>query len=187
MMELRYMSLFVLFLLSGCLARERPIANLKFSSFQQSGARHSITFYSDQAIDALFFPDKGEKTVSRSVICALGEDRDFRVEHNLEKLFDGDLVLEKKEGARSYRYTSSGNFFLSWDDDTYRRVIESGEVLNLMGDKQEVECKVVITVYLYRPYYSHAMKIPVAALVEVLKKVPPPPPCCHVQDSFKEK
>lgn len=178
--------LVALLLLSACFTSSKPVAHLEFSSIHQSEGRYAITFYSDKDIDGLFIPKNGEKIVSRSLICALGNDLDFRVEHNLEKLFDGDLVLEKKEKAQRYKYVSNGNFFRSWDKDTYRRTIDSKEVVRLIRDKQDVDCKIVVTVYLHQPYYSATMKIPVVELLRVLTQAHPAKPCCNVPDAPRE-
>ena len=187
MIEFRVVALVIFLLLSGCSVGDRPDAHLSFSKFYQSEARYAIEFYSDRDIDRLFFPEKGEKTVSRSLICALEKDQDFRVEHSLAKLFDGGLNLEGREGVQRYKYSSAGNFFLTWDGDARRRTLDSREVLKLLEDKQEINCKVVVTVYLHRPYYSQVMKIPVSALVNVLKQVQPPKSCCNVQDAFTRR
>lgn len=101
----------MLLLLQGCFSRKKPNAELMFSSFEKSDARYSIAFYSNLDIDSLFSPAGGEKTVARSLVCALERDNAFKVEHNISKIFDGDLVLNGKAAQNKYRYISTGNFF----------------------------------------------------------------------------
>lgn len=151
MRKYRYWSLLALFYLSGCLSGERPVAHLEFSRFEKLDSGYLISYYSDKNFDSLLTADGG-KIVSRSLICALKEDEDFRVEHSINKFFDGDVVLRKGEGEGKFQYSSTGDFYVSWDNDSQRRFLEGREILKLMSKKPAVACKVVMTVYLSKPY-----------------------------------
>ena len=167
---------------AGCTSAEAPVAKLSFSSIYKAGTEYSIIFRADRDMES-FFSYNGKKVVVQRLVCALDEDRDFKIEHDMHRFFRGDLTLQEKETEHRYRYVSNGNFFTSLDNGGHKRVIQSDEVLRLLADEVTIDCKVVMTIYLSKPYYSDTMKIPVVAMTDVLKAAAAPRPCCDIPRS----
>jgi len=169
---MRFLMLVLLIGLSACKFNARPVANLTFSTFQKVHAGYMIEFYSDIDIDSLFASAHTRKVVAKKLICALEDDRDFSVEHNMARFFRGgvefqEAVLEKSR--QKYRYLSDGIFYLSFDNGSQVTKLTEDEVVSLLSNKKEIECKVIMTIFLSRPYYSATMKISAEKISDLLK------------------
>lgn len=105
------------------------------------------------------------------MICALENDRNFSIEHNLQRFYRGAIDLNRamSSNRRSYRYSASGNFFLGFDNGGQTKVLEPVELDGLLKSKENIECKVVLTIFLSKPYYSASMFIPVERIVGLLQ------------------
>jgi len=170
---MRLLVVIILMGMVGCASEAKPLANLTFSVIQKAPAGYTIEFYSDIEIDSLFASESTRKIVSRQLICALENDRNFSVEHKITRFFSGDVELQKTDSDnsdRGYRYLSNGLFYLSFNNGSRLAKLTEREVINLLSVQDELECKVVMTVFLSKPYYSAAMKIPVAQVVKLLRE-----------------
>lgn len=170
---IRLLVVIVLIGMAGCASDAKPLANLTFSVIKKAPAGYAIEFHSDIDIDSLFASESTRKIVSRQLICALENDRNFSVEHKMARFFSGDVELQKTDSdnsGRGYRYLSNGLFYLNFNDGSRLAKLTEGEVINLVSVQDEIECKVVMTVFLSKPYYSAAMKIPPAQVVKLLRE-----------------
>lgn len=87
----------IIFLLSTCLSGDKPGAKITYSKIEVAKQKYSITFRSDKNIDALFLQDRGESVVAKRLVCALGNDRDFRVEHNMGSFLRGIFFFRRRK------------------------------------------------------------------------------------------
>ena len=51
-----------------------------------------------------------------------------------------------------------------------RRDLSTTELNHLLSNQQHIPCKVVVTAYGYKPYYSNTLYIPVADLLRQINK-----------------
>ncbi|WP_156648918.1 hypothetical protein [Massilia sp. Leaf139] len=65
--------------------------------------------------------------------------------------------------------------------------MESKEVLKLIENKSAIECKIVMTIYFSKPYYSASMMISADAIRGLLKQADPPSSCCEKEDDEEKK
>lgn len=168
---IRFFVLVVLTCMVGCEV-DKPAANLTFSSIQKAHKGYVIEFYSDIDIDSLFSSEHTRKIISRQLVCALENDRDFSVEHNMAKFFGGDVELQEgntDKSGKKHRYLSNGLFYFNFDEGSRFARLAEDEVIDLISNTAEIDCKVVMTVFLSKPYYSATMKIPAREVVRLMK------------------
>lgn len=167
-----FIASFLLVALADCTSSSKPPANLNFSSIEKSSLGYAIEFYSDMDIESLFSTERTRKIVARSLVCALENDHDFSVEHNIERAFRGGVELQGSElrgTKKQYRYLSEGNFFYSFNNGSQQAPLEKDEVIKLLAEKSVIECRIVMTIYFSKPYFSGSMMIPARDVVALLK------------------
>jgi hypothetical protein len=119
-------------------------------------------------------PAGKRKVVTRQLRCALKEDQDFSDEHVIERYGEGQVIKECawSDDGRLY-YTSL--FFETFNKDTTRKYISGEELKRILGHREKIPCKVVMTIYLSNPYYSATMWVPSAEILKVLPQDFPMP------------
>ena len=153
--------------LSACSAK-KPVADLAFSHFKKAGDAYEVGFKSNIDLDALYASEKDEKVVSRRLICALDKDRDFSVNHSLQKYLRGEIAPLAQKQPSTYSYLAHADFYKSFDNDTTRQYIDERELAEILSKTPEIACKVVMTVYMKSPYYSATMLIPAGEILKVI-------------------
>ncbi|WP_238350005.1 hypothetical protein [Pseudomonas sp. SWRI111] len=103
--------------------------------------------------------------------CALAEDQDFSVGKGIRFSAFG-LIRSDKTEANSAKFSYFTRAFISEtsSDRSSERNLTNVEMNNLLSNKTQVPCKVVITAYGYKPYYSNTMNIPTADLLREINK-----------------
>jgi hypothetical protein len=150
-------------------SQNRPVANLKFVE-ASNGVNHiKFRYQSDTDFDSLVDPTGKRKVVTRRLRCALEEDQDFSVEHVIERYGDGQVIKEGVFGQAAIDYMTPVYFFETFNKDTTRKYISGEDLKMFLGRREKIPCKVVMTIYLSRPYYSATMWIP---SYEILKALP---------------
>jgi len=156
---------------AGC-TQDKPVASLTYQEVQRVSDFYHIKFSSDLDLDAIFNPEQGEKVVSQRLVCALEGDHDFSVSHSLQRYLRGDVsIAPASDPAKSSRfiYLSKANFYESFDKDTSRKYISDASLRKMLQAQTAIPCKIVMTVYAKRPYYSKTMLIPTQ---DILKQIP---------------
>lgn len=154
---------------SGC-SETKPIANLKFIKIYQLPAVVVVEFDSDTELEALYAANKHQKIVVKKLLCALGGDQNFDVEHSMQHFFRGNMQLvgsSTVEGKKSYRYASRGDFYQNSPGQRDMNLLRGDALRTMLSDKKSVPCKVIMTVYMAEPYYSAPLLIPVNELIRV--------------------
>lgn len=147
----------------------RPVANLKFVEATNSGSHIRIHYQSDTDFDSVVDRAGKRKVVTTRLRCALEEDQDFSVGHIIERYGEGQDIKEEVFSKTIIGYIATMYFFETFNKDTTRRYISGEELRVILGRREKIPCKVVMTIYLSRPYYSATMWIPSS---EILKALP---------------
>lgn len=172
------MNKILLFLLvaacSSCAKDHNKLAaDLKFLSVEREGALslYDIRFSSDMNIQDLYGRGEGVGQASTMLVCALERDDDFSVDHTIERSAYG-LIEKKSSGntAGEFSYVSSAFLSETLNKGTSRRNLSADELNAMLLSKKNIPCKVVVTAYGYKPYYSKTMSIPSADLLREVNK-----------------
>lgn len=160
-------------LVAGCFSMEKPVAQIEFQGIYKAEDQYRIRFNSSVNLDILYNEKNDEKVVSRRLVCSLADDVNFSVDHNLEKFFRGYFEVSStssnmEEGP--FKYESIGNFYFSQDRGTSKRVFDEIDLIQILGLRTTIPCRVVMTIYLRKPYYSTIMHIPTAEIVAEINR-----------------
>lgn len=152
---------------------EKPVAQIDFQGIYKTEDQYRIKFVSSVNLDILYNEQNDEKVVSRRLVCSLVDDVNFSVDHNLEKFFRGHFEVSLTSSNMEdgpFKYESIGNFYFSQDRGTSKRVIDDIDLIQTLRLRTTIPCRVVMTIYLRRPYYSTIMHIPTAEIVAEINR-----------------
>lgn len=158
---------------SGCAKDHmKPAANLDFVSVKREKTLlYDIRYESDVDVLDLFDRGEGKGMASGTLECALAEDEDFSVDKFIRFSATGSIQSEKNaSGPAKYTYLSSAFMSEVSSGGGSRRDLSPAELNNLLSNKQQIPCKVVVTAYGYKPYYSNTLHIPVADLLREINQ-----------------
>jgi len=152
---------------SGC-AKDHvwPPANLSYVSVERDRSLYVIRYQSN--IDVLDLFGRGERVgmASGMLHCALAEDQDFSVGKAIRFSAFGLISPDKRDGAPAgYSYLTHAFISETSSNRSSERYLSVAEINQLLSGKQQIPCKVVVTAYGYKPYYSNTMNLPVADLL----------------------
>ncbi|RON57439.1 hypothetical protein [Pseudomonas frederiksbergensis] len=165
--------LLLILICSGC-AKDpvKPPADLRYLSVDRNDLSiYDISYDSD--IDLLDLFDRGEGVgyAAAMLVCALGDDQEFSIKHNIRLAAYGSIRgggHTKTDGT--FRYVTSTLLSEYSSDGGLRRDLTSNELKVILGDKASIPCKVLITAYGYKPYYSNTLYIPTTDLLREINK-----------------
>jgi hypothetical protein len=145
---------------SGC-TDSKPAASVHYAKLYPMRDIFGVDFHSDLNFEELYAKD--QEIISKRLVCALGNDQDFGVEHRMQYVFRGDFDLRgtSKIGERTtYRYFSHGDFYENPPESSDVKLLNGSKLTDVLGNKKSVPCKVIMTIYMTSPYYSSTMLIP---------------------------
>ncbi|VVQ18592.1 hypothetical protein PS925_04463 [Pseudomonas fluorescens] len=159
---------------SGCAKDHiKPPANLVFRSIERddSSLLYVIRYQSD--VDVLNLFDRGERVgmASGMLECALSDDQDFSIKKFMRFTAFGVIQPEKDVSSKmGFSYLTRTFMSELSNGGGSQRDLSASELNQLLSNKQQIPCKVVVTAYGYKPYYSNTMNIPVADLLREINK-----------------
>ena len=158
---------------SGCAKdHTKPPANIDFVSVKREKTfLYDIRYQSD--IDVLDLFGRGERVgmVSGMLRCALADDHDFTMGTAIQ--FSAFGLIRSDENAQqtgTFSYLTRAFMVETSSDRSSERNLSVAELNHLLSNKQQIPCKVVVTAYGYKPYYSNTLHIPVADLLREINK-----------------
>lgn len=102
--------------------------------------------------------------------CPLGDDQNFSITNRFRYSAYGLIeVDETSQAGGKFNYMTSA-FCDRPKITVLRKRISVQELNDLLFGKQQIPCKVVVTAYGYKPYYSNTMNLPVADLLREINK-----------------
>ena len=163
-------------LLVACVAvscdQPKPRATLHFERMYQLPTTTVVEFTANLHIEDLYAKHRHQKVVRKYLKCALGEDVDFAVENKMRYAFEGTLQLHGSFMAgdkNKVRYLSHGDFYELPPQSNNLELLRGQKLVDVVGTKKSVPCKVIMTVYFSSPYYSNTMQIPAADILKTSK------------------
>lgn len=167
--------LFVMLCTSCVKDHGKPPANLEFMSVAriEDFTAYSIHFSSDIDLLDLYGKGRGKGQISTQLLCALGSDLDFNVEHFMEPSASG-LINDNDSHSTGKKFNYFTRTLLSNSFEPSQPTKVIAELNRLLANKQTIPCKAVITAYGYKPYYSNTLQLPVADLLREINKTETP-------------
>lgn len=173
--KIRLVSVLCATFLAGCAsAPNKPIATLRYLAMEPSGKYgYDMLFTSD--IDLTDLYDRTHTRVAQvgtNVVCALGEDRVFDVNHNTQLVIQG-------WASQPASQRPDGQFLLRMQVMATNKQFGSTErlapstITTLLNGKTAIPCKAWVTAYFFKAYYSHTMYVPTADILKTLGKPTP--------------
>jgi hypothetical protein len=156
---------------AACFSTPEPPALLQFVSFTKKTYGYDFEFTSDTDFFATYWVRGRRPVVVRWLVCSLDDDTNFAVDHTLKRFMRGSIepVLRHAVDQRlKFSYTTHLNFSVTNDQGTSDDDLSSQEVNRLLADRTTIPCKVVMTIYLSKPYYSKTMHVPAKALLDAV-------------------
>ena len=163
----------VLAVCSGCAKDHlQPPANLSYVSVDRSSSLlYVIKYQSDVNVLNLFGRGERQGMASGTLRCALADDHDFSVGKAIQFSAVGLVDSDVRENGNSKFSFSTSTFITETSSNrSTERDLSAAELNQLLSNKQQIPCKVVVTAYGYKPYYSNTMNIPVADLLREINK-----------------
>ncbi|WP_460120312.1 hypothetical protein [Pseudomonas sp. H3_G09] len=150
-----------------------PPANLNFHTLEREGHSSLYAFYYGSDVDLLDLFNRGKRVGAASTMlkCALGEDEDFSITNRFRYSAYGLVDEDASNKARGrFNYVTSAFLSQTQDNGSTQDNLSVPELNDLLSRKKSIPCKVVITAYGYKPYYSNTMNIPTADLLREINK-----------------
>jgi hypothetical protein len=105
-------------LASGC-RDPKPSANLNYAKVYQTPSTFVVEFNSDLNFEELYATNKNEEIIVKKLVCALGDDKNLEVEHNMRYVFRGDLELQGTSKVGRYTWQQKIGTLQSHHDDLF--------------------------------------------------------------------
>ncbi|WP_238344750.1 hypothetical protein [Pseudomonas sp. SWRI81] len=165
--------LLIIFCASCAKDHSVPPANLNFLSVEKEGNSSLYAVYYGSDVDLLNLFNRGKRVGAASTMleCALGDDQDFSITNRLRYSAYGVIDEDASNKARGrFNYVTSAFLRQTPDNGSTQDNLSVPELNALLSQRKSVPCKVVVTAYGYKPYYSNTMNIPTADLLREINK-----------------
>ncbi|MGA5482050.1 hypothetical protein [Pseudomonas siliginis] len=162
----------LLIVCSGCAKdHSKPAANLSFVSVKRERTLYDIRYQTD--VDVLDLFDQGQRKgmIAGFLTCALGDDHDFSIEKAMQ--FSAVGLIESDGEPRpgeKFSYLTSAFLVETSSNRSSQRYLSRLELNDLLSNKSQIPCKLFVTAFGYKTYYSNTMNIPTADLLREINK-----------------
>ncbi|WP_233202495.1 MULTISPECIES: hypothetical protein [unclassified Dyella] len=157
---------------TACFSTPEPPASLGFERFTQKKYEYyEFVFKSNVDFFSTYWVKEGRPVIRRMLVCSLDGDTDFSVEHTLQRFMRGEIesIGRAAEGKQTqYNYAALVNFSETLDGGRSDNHLSGDAINQLLADRSTVPCKVIMTIYLSKPYYSKTMQVPAKALLDAV-------------------
>ena len=143
-----------------------PPAELTLSSFQR-GANNLffVDFQSTVDLENAFNDYEGVNQLTPMIICSLDRDTEFSSEHSINIRAEG-RVRAGSEQKPNYRFVSDLVFYNTNPDGTQRDQNDYEAIKPLLVAQAAIPCKVRVTAYGYKAYFTNFLYIPSSLMIE---------------------
>jgi hypothetical protein len=155
---------------SACMKdHHQPIANLAYLRVEPEAERVSFNlfFASEIDLDEVYSRLDGSGKIGQSLSCSLERDPVFAMDHVIPLFGSGTLERVGQEQGR-YLYRSSLHFSETTDEGRSDRFIDQRRFNEALAGRTTVPCKVVMTAYGYRAYFSNTLMLPAGEVLPLL-------------------
>lgn len=165
-------SLLIALSCSACMKdHHQPIANLAYLHAEADAGRVSFNlfFASDIDLDEVYSHLDGSGKIGQSLRCSLGREPVFAMDHVIPLFGSGTVERAGQEQGR-FLYRSSLHFAETTDEGRSERFIDQQRFIEALAGRSTVPCKVVMTAYGYRAYFSNTLMLPAGELLPLLPR-----------------
>lgn len=170
-------SLFVfltLLLCSSCTKQPvLPVIDIDLISVS-GGDDHSslgIKFGSKTDLLNFFQNATGESQLGESLFCSLDKDVEFKGFDKLTQYLVGDFVELDSSGSKAeHIYMAKLSSFKKEDEGVSNIFMPASELLQVLGQRNVISCKVFTSAYSFGGYYSKSMLIPATDIVRAIQE-----------------
>jgi len=158
-------------LCTGCVKTASiPPADLTLLSFGP-GASQLLTarFSSTVDLQRAFNDYENANQLVPTLICSLDGDGDFSTEHEIAVKAEGRVSASSDSQAND-RFFSELIFYYRDANGTQRDLNDYDAFKPLLAAQASVPCKVRITAYGYKAYYTHTLLIPSPLMLEQMSR-----------------
>ncbi|POA50421.1 hypothetical protein C1893_02425 [Pseudomonas sp. MPR-ANC1] len=160
-------SVFLMLLCAGCAKTPViPPAELALLSFEKSANNSFIVNFSS-TVNLLIAFNHYERSnqLNPTLICSLDGDMEFSSEHAINVKAEG-RVEENSENPSGYEFTTELLFYNVRHDGTQHDLNDYEAIRPLLIKQSFIPCKVRITAYGYKAYYTQTLLIPSTLMQE---------------------
>ncbi|MDR3445869.1 MULTISPECIES: hypothetical protein [unclassified Dyella] len=171
-MKIRYklvLPVFMILACTACYSTPEPPATLTFTSFAPKRYSYELTFDSDTDFFAPYWVRGRRPVVGRFLTCSLDDDTDFSVKHTLRRFMMGNVDYGEPKAVgqqTAFTYKVLLDFEETNNGGTTSEHLNAVTVNELLAGRSTIPCKVVMTIFWSKPYYSKTMQVPVKALLD---------------------
>lgn len=148
-----------------------PAPRIEFASIEYDSGLYTIRFRSDRDVVNLYKAHGISAQIGTWLSCSLDGDSDFSIEHEI--LLSGSASVRDVrivEGDRRYEFSTVMMFQESIDGGSGSRFIRKEVLLSLLSKQQYIPCRVTLTAFLYKAYYSNVMYVPTTRIIAQVEK-----------------
>ncbi|WP_248807310.1 hypothetical protein [Pseudomonas sp. MWU13-2100] len=147
-----------------------PPADLALSSFELGpNSLYTITFTSNINLLKAFNIYENANQLTPMLTCSLDHDLDFSANHSINVKAEG-RVTAKSESKTSYAFITELIFYHTNLDGTQLDQNSYNVIKPLIATNILIPCKVRITAYGYKAYYTNTLLIPSALMMDQMSK-----------------
>ncbi|MCU1717817.1 hypothetical protein [Pseudomonas sp. 5P_3.1_Bac2] len=157
--------------LSSCMKDHgQKAADLEFISINKDTQTHfyTVSFRSNIELLNLFKPSQDMSVISKQLICSLDTPAIFEMDKRIDSYAIGDFQRSHNEQF-SYEYEASIYFAQTKAQGTSFDYLKENYLKKQLAERISLPCKVKITLYPYRAYYSNTLTIPTQQILEAIK------------------
>lgn len=147
-----------------------PPADLTLSSFETGPNNlYTITFTSNIDLLNAFNTYENANQLTPMLTCSLDNDLDFSVDHSINVKAEG-RVTSKSESKINYTFLADLVFYHTNVDGTQLDQNSYDVIKPLIAAQTSIPCKVRITAYGYKAYYTKTLLIPSTLMMDQMSK-----------------
>lgn len=163
-----YLLASMIVLTSACMKDHgEPIAKLSYSRLTDGPGYgyFDIHFSSNLDLDEVYSHlDSGK--IGQSLICSLEKEPVFEMSHVIPVY--GTALIRRDPSAPGFSYTGSIKFAETLDGGDSDTLIYRSRFRALTEGRTAIPCKMYMTAFGYKAYYSDSMYVPVAELIRFI-------------------
>lgn len=113
----------------------------------------------------------GESQLGESLFCSLDKDVEFKDFDKLTQYLVGDFVELDSSGSKAeHIYMAKLSSFKKEDEGVSNIFMPASELLQVLGQRNVISCKVFTSAYSFGGYYSKSMLIPATDIVRAIQE-----------------
>ncbi|WP_103498603.1 MULTISPECIES: hypothetical protein [unclassified Pseudomonas] len=153
-------AMFAFSVLPGCVQTPRiPATEIKLISIQAEEHLLKAHISANRELTSLFRTYENANQLPPSLICSLDGDRDFSVNHRIKLSASGTVELDQDQ-ARNGRFNYTAILFLvEKSDGGSNYSVDPVQMMQLNALEPSISCKVAITAYGYKAFYSNEIEV----------------------------